>query len=322
VEKHLDRRSFLARASLLPLGAGIGLGLGLGSIGRSAGAQAPIKRAGGAKVKFGLNAYSFNKSLNDQLKGRAKGVSLFDLIEFCAEQGFDALDPTGYFFPGYPKVPTDKYLNDFKRRAFANGIDISGTGIRNNFAAPDKEARAADVRHAKEWVEVAARMGAPVLRVFSGPVPEGYTWDQVAAWMADDLRECAEHGKKYGVLIGLQNHGDMLKTADQVIKVLQMVDSEWIGSIVDTGYFLTPDPYADMARVLPYAVNWQVKEKLGQQSDSPRVDLNRIARIVKEGGYRGYLPIETLGKNEKDYDPGVRAAQLLKELREAMREVS
>ena len=87
--------------------------------------------------------------------------------------------------------------------------------------------------------------------------------------MAEDLKECAEHGKKYGVVIGLQNHGDMLKTADEVIKVLQMVDSPWIGSIVDTGYFLTPDPYVDMARVLPYGVNWQIKEKLGTSRTVP-----------------------------------------------------
>ena len=322
MEPHVNRRDFLARASLLPLGAAVGVEL-VGAA-RSAGAEtlAPIKRVGGSKVKTGLNAYSFTKTLNDQLKGRGQGTSLFQLVDFCAEQGFDAIDPTGYFFPGYPKVPSDAYINDFKRRAFVNGVDISGTGIRNNFAAPDKAARAADVTHAKEWVEVAARLGAPVLRVFSGPVPEGYTWDQVAAWMADDLRECAEHGKKYGVLIGLQNHGDMLKSADDVIKVLQMVDSPWIGSIVDTGYFVTPDPYVDMARVLPYGVNWQIKEKLGNKSDSPRVDMRRIAKIVKEGGYRGYLPIETLAsKTEKDnYDPRARSIALLKQLREALEE--
>ncbi len=318
MEPHINRRDFLARASLLPLGAA--MGVGLGTVGRSALAQTPIRRVAGAKVKTSLNAYSFNKTLNDQLKGRGKGVSLFDLIHFCAEQGFDAIDPTGYFFPGYPKVPSDAYLNDFKRRAFENGVDISGTGVRNNFAAPDKEARAADVRHTKEWVEVAARMGAPVLRVFAGPVPEGYTWNQVAAWMADALKECAEHGKKHGVLIGLQNHGDMLKNADEVLKILEMVDSEWIGSIVDTGYFLTADPYVDMARVLPYAVNWQVKEKSGMKFDSPKIDMNRIARIVKEGGYRGYLPIETLGKTEKDYDPQARATALLKDLRAALQQ--
>jgi sugar phosphate isomerase/epimerase len=318
VDARVDRRSFLARASLLSLGSG----LALGNAGRSLAAQAPFKRVAGARVKTSLNAYSFTKTLNDQLKGRAKGMTLFDLVEFCAERGFDALDPTGYFFPGYPKVPSDAYLNDLKRRAFVNGVEISGTGVRNDFATPDKAVRAAGVAHAKEWVEVAARLGAPVLRVFAGPEPEGYTWDQVAAWMADDLRECAEHGKKYGVLIGLQNHGDTLKTADQVIKVLQMVDSEWIGSIVDTGYFLTPDPYVDIARVLPYGVNWQIKEKVGPKLDSPRIDMGRIARIVKEGGYRGYLPIETLSaKGETGYDPAARATVLLNDLRHALQQV-
>jgi hypothetical protein len=127
VHEHLTRREFLARASVLSAGAG--LGATAGGAGRPAVAQTPIKRVSGARVKTGLNAYSFVRTLNDQLKGRAKGTSLFELIDFCAEQGFDAIDPTGYFFPGYPKVPSDAYLNDFKRRAFQNGVDISGTGI-------------------------------------------------------------------------------------------------------------------------------------------------------------------------------------------------
>ena len=51
--------------------------------------------------------------------------------------------------------------------------------------------------------------------------------------------------------------------------------------------------------------------------------MKRIAKIVKEGGYRGYLPIETLAsKTEKDnYDPRARATALLKQLREALEEV-
>jgi sugar phosphate isomerase/epimerase len=322
VNDHLTRRDLFARASLWTLGAATGV-VGLGGVVGPASAQTPIKRVKGARYKYSLNAYTFTKALNDQLKGRGKGLSLFDLIDFCAANEFDALDPTGYFFPGYPKVPADKYLNDFKRHAFNNGVEISGTGVRNNFASPDKAARAADVQHVKEWVEVAARMGAPVLRVFAGPEPEGYAWDDVAAWMVDDLKACVEHGKKYGVLIGVQNHGDMLKNADQVLKIVQKVDSEWFGVIVDTGYFLTPDPYVDIARVLPYGVNWQIKEKVGQKADSPPVDLKRIARIVIDGGYRGYLPIEVLAtKGVADYDPNARAIKLLKELREAMEQAS
>jgi sugar phosphate isomerase/epimerase len=315
VDAKLNRRRFLGRAALVPLGAaGIGLGGGV-ALG-----QTPIKRVGGSRLKLSLNAYSFNKALNDQIKGRGKGVSLFDLLDYCAEQDFDAIDPTGYFFPGYPKVPVDKYVNDFKRRAHTLGLDISGTGVRNNFAAPDKAKRAADVQHVKEWVEVAARLGAPVLRVFAGPEPEGHAWDDVAAWMVDDLKQCVEHGQKYGVLIGIQNHGDMLKTAEQVLKIVKMVDSEWFGVIVDTGYFLTPDPYKDMAAVTPYAVNWQIKESPFGKESKMRTDLKRLVRLIREGGYRGYIPIETLSVAGEDYDPHTRVAAFLKELREALQQ--
>ncbi|HEY2159149.1 MAG TPA: sugar phosphate isomerase/epimerase family protein [Isosphaeraceae bacterium] len=318
MDEPVNRRDFFARSALLPLGAAA-IGLGAGG---PASAQAPIRRVGGPRLKTSLNAYSFSKTLNDQLKGRAPGVSLFDLLEFCAENDFDALDPTGYFFPGYPDVPKDDYLNRFKRRAFQLGVDISGTGVRNDFASPDKAKRAADVRHAKEWIECAARMGAPVLRVFAGPEPQGYARDEVFKWMADSLRECAEHGARFGVLVGVQNHGDTLKTADDVLKVVKMVDSDWFGVIVDTGYFLSPDPYQDIARVTPYAVNWQVKEKVDGAAGKSKTDLRRLVNIMREGKYRGYIPIETLsikGGNEF-YDPRARVTQLLKELREALQQ--
>ena len=314
----LSRRAFLNRAAGLPIGAALGVDLGSAA----AHAETPIKRVGGAKLKTSLNAYSFNRALNDNLKGRGKGITLLELLDYCAEQNFDGLDPTGYFFPGYPKVPADKYVNEFKRRAFHLGIGISGTGVRNNFASPDKDKRAADVQHVKEWVEVAARLGAPVLRVFAGTESKDHTWDQTAEWLVEALKKCVEYAQKYGVLIGIQNHWDFLKTSEQVLKIVKMVDSVWFGTIVDTGYFLTADPYKDMAAVTPYAVNWQVKEKVDGQEFKVNTDLKKVVRIARDAGYRGYLPIETLSKKtgEPDYDPKVRAAQLLKELRAAIQQ--
>ncbi|HEV3203802.1 MAG TPA: sugar phosphate isomerase/epimerase family protein [Gemmataceae bacterium] len=316
MEDKLSRRDFLNSASLLPLSAAVGIGLETGKT--TALAQTPIPRVGGPKLKVSLNAYSFSKALNDNIKGRGKGMTLLELLDFCALQNFDAIDPTGYFFPGYPKVPSDQYVNDFKRRAFQLGLDISGTGVRNNFASPDKEKRAADVQHVKEWIECAARMGAPVLRVFAGPEPQGHTWDHVAGWMVEELKKCVEHGKRYGVLVGIQNHGDSLKTADQVLKIIKWVDSQWFGVIVDTGYFPMPNPYQDIARVIPYAVNWQIKEKVDGKDGKVKTDLKKLVQLIKEGGYRGYLPIETLSVAGEDYNPQAKVAQLLKDLREAL----
>jgi hypothetical protein len=103
-----------------------------------------------------------------------------------------------------------------------------------------------------------------------------------------------------------------------------MVDSEWFGVIVDTGYFLSPDPYQDIARVLPYAVNWQIKEKVDGAAGHSKTDMKRLVKIIREGGYRGYLPIETLSAKgaTETYDPRVRVTELLKELREAIEQTA
>jgi len=270
-------------------------------------AQKPIERASGSYVKTSLNAFCFSKELNKYNKSQNKdsGMSMFELLDFCAEQNFDAVDITGYFFPGYPKVPDDEFINSVKKRAFELGLDISGTGVRNDFASPDPAKRAADVKHVKEWIDVAAKLGAPVIRVFSGPIPKGYEnkWDSIAGYMAACLKECADYGKLRGVLVGVQNHGDFLKTADDCIKLLKLVDSDWFGIIVDTGYFITPDPYVDIAKVMPYAVNFQIKESPFGVLSRVRIDLKRLMKIIDESGYRGYLPIETLGDKVKKGEP-------------------
>lgn len=325
----LNRRDFIKSASVLPF-----LAAGFGLPAASAPAYEPVKRTGGASFKISCNAYSFAKLLNDQLRGRGAGISLFDFAEFCAKQDFDGFDATGYYFPGYekdgPGVPTDKYIFDLKRRALDLGLGISGTGVGNNFTVADAAARAKDVQRIKNWAEVAAKLGAPVLRVFADTQMRNQTWetasngatrDQVEQWIAADIRECADHAGKFGVIIGVQNHGDFLKTAGDLTGLLKRIDSPWCGAVVDTGYFKAADPYAEMAKAAPFAVNWQIKQSpLGVEAEAASpTDLKKLLGIIRASGYRGYLPIETLSaRGDAGYDPYKVVPAFLKELRDAI----
>ena len=278
-------------------------------------------------LKPSLNAYSFNKMLNDRIKGRGEGITLIQVMEFATKNKFDGFDATGYYFPGYPERPTDAYIDELKKRAADLGIGISGTGVRNNFTTADKSVRDEGVKHIKEFVEVAARLGAPVIRVFADTqmraqnwhtVSNGATREQVLAWIAADLKECADHGKKYGVRIGVQNHGDFLATGKQLLELVKAVDSPFCGPIVDTGYFKTPDPYVDIAEVAPHAINWQVKQSVfGEESEVP-TEMNRLLKIVRSSKYSGYLPIETLSPQGKPYDPFKVVPDFLAKLRAAI----
>ena len=272
-------------------------------------------------IKLALNAYSFN----DLLIGKGQPdnkptLTLPELLDWCAVQNIEAIDVTGYYFPGYPGVPSDEYIYELKRKAFKLGIDISGTGIKNNFASPDPAVRKADVERAKQWIIVAEKLGAPVLRLFAGEIPKGYEnkWDEVAGWMIECYKECAAFGAQHGVIIGIQNHGDMLQTADQCIKVVKAVNSKWSGIILDTGNFKVKDPYTDIEAVIPYTTNWQVKESVFELGNPIKTDIPRLIKIIKKSGYRGYIPIETLAVKGVPYDPYKLVPALLKDLKTEM----
>ena len=270
----------------------------------------------------GVNAYSFSDLLEARNNRNKQQVyTLFNLVDWCAANHIAALDPTAYFFPTYPEVPSDEYLEKFKAHAAKAGVAISGTGIRNDFASPDTAIRAEGVQRAKNWIVAASKMGAPVVRVFAGAIPEGVEWEVAAGWMIECYKELAAFGSSHGVKIGIQNHGDMLQTAEQCIYVLKKVESEWVGLIVDTGNFKTEDPYKDIAEVVPYAINWQVKESaFGLGSEIP-IDFKRLVQIVREGGYKGYFPVETLMVRGKPYDPFALVTGMLTELQKAIEEV-
>ena len=288
----LNRRNFLSCSAGLLATAGIP--------NSAMAASDAISRQPGVKLKLGLNAYSFNAPL------QAKTMSLADAVAFCAENGVDALDATGYYFPGYPNVPTDEYIYGLKRTAFVNGVAISGTGVRNNFAVADEAARNRDVQMVKEWIVVASKLGAPVIRVFAGPDrPAGYSFDQALDWMVADFKQCAAFGKEHGVVVGLQQHNDFLKTAAETIRVIQAVDSEWFASILDIGSLRSGDPYAEIEKLLPYAVSWQIKEEVGRDGKPEPVDLTRINALIDAHGYRGYLPFEALSQG--DARPRIKA---------------
>jgi sugar phosphate isomerase/epimerase len=240
-----------------------------------------------------------------------KTMSLDDLLVFASLHHFDGIDLTGYYFHGYPTVPSDEFIYHIKRKAHLLGLSISGMGVRNDFTQPNKDLRRLEVERVKNWIVVAAKMGAPVLRVFSGVIiPKEYSWMDIATWMAEDLKECADFGQKYGVIVGIQNHNDFIKTAEEVHNIFDMVQHEWLGLVLDIGSYRTGDPYEQIKSTIPLAVNWQIKENIYENGIEKKVDLAKLFDLIKNSTYKGFIPIETLGNG----DPNIKVAAFKKEV--------
>jgi len=277
----LTRRAFVAGASAATV---------LSTGARAGSPAAPA----GRRPKLSCNLYSFDDPL------RSGAMTLAQVLELCAELGFEAVDPTGYYFTGYPLPPADAYVHEIRRLAFSLGLAISGTGIRNDFTLTDAARRDGELQRAVTWFAVASKLGAPVLRVFDGRAEAGdQPREQLTNWVVEGFARCAELGARHGVITAFQNHDEHLKTAAEVLAVRERVASKWFGLNVDIGSLrTTADPYEEIACLAPYACTWQIKEQVYRKGVAEKTDLRRIAAILRDTRYRGYLPLETLGPGD------------------------
>jgi sugar phosphate isomerase/epimerase len=304
-----SRRSFLNTISAGAVGLGAACTLAgskaANAATRNLGPQEPLRKPTGVNIGLGLAAYSFRKHFEFS-KGKpnkpddGRKINMFGFVDYCAKQHCGA-ELTSYFFP--PDVDRDYFLR-IKRHAFLNGVPIVGTAIGNNFTIGKGQKLDEQIAEAKRWIDRAAIMGAPHIRFFAGTRKQLEAAPDNMKIAIESLRQCVDYAAQSGILIGVENHGQL--TAAQVLEIVKGVDSEWFGINLDTGNFNSDDPYRDLEKCAPYAVNVQLKVKMkspaGEKYDA---DYERIFKILADANYRGYLVLEFEENKPFDHVPDV-----------------
>ncbi|HIE50264.1 MAG TPA: sugar phosphate isomerase/epimerase [Armatimonadetes bacterium] len=276
-----SRRKFLRETALLVAGAAVG-----NSVSRPGKAIEPFNRSAPPGLKLSCAAYSYRQFL----AGRNKTMTLEDFVVKCAQMGLEGVELTSYYFP---RPVTTEYLHRLKRHVFLLGLEVSATSVGNNFCLPPGGARDKQIAYVKQWIDYAVEFGAPCIRIFAGQVPQGHTEEEARRWTGECIEECCAHAARRGVLLALENHGGLTSTAEGLLAIVQAVQSEWFGVNLDTGNFRTPDPYADIAKVAPYAITVHLKTEIAPRGQ-PRqeADFARIVNLLRQANYRGYLALE------------------------------
>jgi len=264
-------------------------------------------RNGEPKFKFSLAAYSYRKLL----QGKTAELTVADFIDDCAKMQLEGTELTSYYFP---EPVTPEYLRQLKHQCFRLGLGVSGTAVGNDFGIPPGEKRDEQIAHLKHWIDNAEILGAPVIRVFAGKVAKDTTPEQSHKLMVEGLQECCDYAGQHGVHLALENHGGPTATAEGLLALVNDVQSPWFGVNLDTGNFHTEDPYGDLAKVAPFAVNVQVKVVIiGPDGKKEPADFKRIADILRDVNYRGYVVLEF----EEDENPREACPSFVAQLREA-----
>ncbi|HEX7070824.1 MAG TPA: sugar phosphate isomerase/epimerase family protein, partial [Rhodothermales bacterium] len=255
----LTRRDLLTGAALLPAAVPL-------VAYRSAAAKA-APSGDTRNMHLGLAAYSMRDALT------AGEMDLFGFVDWCAELGLPGAELTSYYFP---EEFDDSYLHDLRRHAFRRGVTVTGTAIRNNFCQPPGPAKDREIAHVNRWIDHAAELFAPHIRIFAGDLPEGTAKETGIAWVAEGIRAVLPHAAERGIMLGLENHGGITARAADHLAICDAVgDHPWFGVNLDTFNYKT-NPYEELAMAAPRAVNVQVKvDMTGPSGELEPTDLRR-----------------------------------------------
>jgi sugar phosphate isomerase/epimerase len=239
-------------------------------------------------------------------------LSIEECIDLAAEVDFDGVE----ILHIQMESETNRYLQRLKRRALVNGLDLCGFSTHQGFVSPDKAERQRNVDHTIHCIELAGALGIPTIRVNTGrwrtiedfdelmankgiePRLEGYTDDDAFGWVIDSLERCLKKAEQCGVVLGLENHWGLGRTAEGVLKIVNAIDSPWLQVTLDTGNFLE-NSYEQMERLAPRAVLVQAKTYFGGGTwYTLDLDYERIAAILRRHNYRGYISLEYEGRED------------------------
>ncbi len=234
-------------------------------------------------MRISCAAYSYREALTK------REMSLSDFIKTCAELGLDGVELTGYYFPDTNRAT----LNAVKRECFRYGLAIAGTATRNHFTQPDPDARKAEVENVKQWIDIAVALGAPMLRIFADRgIPQGVPERQAYEWSRECIEQLLPYAEAQGVVLALETHWGLTADAERTLRYVRDLKSDYFGILLD-GANTRENHYEMIEKLAPYAVSVHAKTHSRNTRDEFfELDYERIFRILKAVGYRGYVAIE------------------------------
>lgn len=268
----------------------------------------PIPRRGQARLLLSLAAYSFRDTFNH--KDPAKRITMLDFVDYCAEHGCAGAEVTSYYFP---QPATEEFALQVKQRAFLRGVALSGTAVGNRFTLAPGAELDKEIALVKRWIDLASLMGAPHIRIFAGDA-KGLTKEEAKRNSIRAIEEAADYAGRKGIYLGLENHGGIVAEPDDLLEIIRAVRSPWVGINLDSGNFHTDDPYGDLARCAPYAVNVQFKVEISRRGGPVEPsDVKRFVSVLRQANYQGYVALEYEAKP----DPWEAVPTWLKRLQDA-----
>jgi sugar phosphate isomerase/epimerase len=299
--KSIKRRTFLSRS--VATTAALGLGC-LSSTSQTSAGQSSAQPH--RPNPIAVSTYSFWR-FKDDLK-----LPIETCIDEATRMGFDGVD----LLLMQMESEDNAYLQKIKRHALINGLDLCCMSTHQGYVYPEEEKRRKNIDLTLRQIEIAYRLGVPIVRLNTGrwgttksfddlmtnlgiePVLPGCTEEDGFKWVIDSIEKCLPKAEECGVILGLENHWGLARTPEGLLRIVNAINSPWLQVLLDTGNFLE-DPYDKLEMCAPKTVFIQAKTYYGGGLwYSLDLDYPRIAGIMRKHNFRGYVSLEFEGNED------------------------
>lgn len=244
--------------------------------------------------------------------------SIIDFIHYAKEANLDGVELLDFYWQDRGNIAEE--LAEVKAALKETGLPVSAYDVSNDFVKASYADRKTEVHQVIRGIQVAQALGTDIVRVFCGDLTEGITFDDAQTWIVDSLKECAIHAEQAKVYLAIENHGLLAGKSEQVMEVIQAVDSPYVKATFDTGNFLLvhEDPLEAFNRLKDDIVHVHFKdfrekqageshpafrstegvEMIGTIPGDGIVDLQVIVHGLQANDYAGWLSIEFEGYEE------------------------
>lgn len=210
-------------------------------------------------MKTGVSSYSYSK-----ITGPGK-MDYFDVIEKTAELGFDAIEFSNLPVKGHSE--RIDMAKEIKRRCADAGLELA------NFATPADMLKGSEgnldteVERVKQEVLVAKAMGVNKMRHdatfgYNSGDKNPRSFEFRLPQIAEGCRRITEFAAEEGIKTMVENHGRYSQDSDRIESLVNAVDHENFGILLDVGNFMCvdEDPVEAVGRLIPYAFHVHFKD--------------------------------------------------------------
>jgi sugar phosphate isomerase/epimerase len=229
---------------------------------------------------------------------------LLQIVENAAAMGYDAIDFRGLL--GALDITTcpefTSGLAATKQLIADHGLAVSGIATSARYAVVDQDELQRNFDETRRNMALAAELGAPVLRVYGGRVPEGHTVESILPTVVQNLRKIGDEAEGFGVTLALETHDDWTDSA-VFARLMREAAHPRVRILWDLHhpYRTNGEPAAfTYANLSPYTVSTHVKDSAPTEDGGHQyvllgegdVPLKEMLDLLVAGGYKGYAILE------------------------------